>query len=334
MLSRFIVLLLCLGFAVPASAGEETVLKIATLAPEGSTWWKLFIDFDKRVREESKGRVRLKIFAGGVAGDEPDVVRKMRVGSLAGGAVTSVGLGEIQPALLALQAPGLYASWDELDAVRQRMADKLASLLAEKGYVVLFWGDVGFNRIFSQTKIERPADVGKTKMWVWTQDNVHRVLWDTAGVKAVPLGVPDVLPSLQSGLIDAYPTPPLAAVSLQWFSRSKFMLDLPYSVTIGAFVLSTKSMEKLSAEDRAALMKVSQDMGKELAALVRADNLRAVDAIKRAGIQVTAPSNEAKAEWEKLTAKAADAAAGNVYPKELLAEIREAIRAYRAAGGK
>jgi TRAP-type C4-dicarboxylate transport system substrate-binding protein len=319
---------------VPARAADEQVFKIATLAPEGSTWWKLFVDFDKNVKAATNNRVKFKIYAGGVAGDEPDFVRKMRVGGLQGAAVTSVGLAEIQPALMALQAPGLFNSWDELDAVRAKLADQLAKLLAEKGYVVLFWGDVGFNRIFSQVKVETPADAQKTKMWLWTQDNVHKVLWETAGVKTVPLGVPDVLPSLQSGLIDAIPAAPLAAVSLQWFSRTKFMLDLPYNVTIGAFVVSSKALDKLSAEDKAALMKIAASTSVELSKIVRADDKKALDAIKKAGVQVTVPSDAAKKQWAELCDKAADAAAGPVYPKELLTQAREAVKAYRAAGGK
>jgi TRAP-type transport system periplasmic protein len=320
--------------AARTSAAEEHVFKIATLAPEGSTWWKVLVDTDKKLADKSGGRLRLKIYAGGVAGDEPDFVRKMRVGSLQGAGVTSVGLAEIQPALLALQAPSLIRSWDELDMARNKVGDRLQALLAEKGFVVLLWADVGFNRLFSQTKIERPEDLKKVKAWVWTEDGVYRTYYETAGVKAVPLALPDVLPSLQTGLIDAQCSPPLAALSLQWFTKAKYMLDFPIGAVIGAAVLTQKSLERLSPEDRALVTALGKEAGAAMRDAARRDNEQSVDALKKAGIQVVTPDASARAAWEELGKRAALNGAGPVYPKDLYEEIAKAVADYRATSGK
>ena len=322
----FVVLL-----ATSAEAAEHE-FKIATLAPEGSTWWKVLKEADKRLDDLSGGRVRFKIYAGGVAGDEPVAVRKMRLGQLQGAGMTSVGLAEIQPALLALQAPGLYQNWKELDDVRNHLSEQFKSLLGEKGFVVLTWVDVGFNRMFTNVRITKPEDMKALKPWCWTQDGVYRAYYAKAGANAVLVGVPEVLPGLQTGLIDSFSAPPLVAVSMQWFSRAKFMLDVPQNATIGAIVLKKSAVDKLSAADQLILTQVGRELGDKLAAAVRADNEASMEAIRKAGITVVTADVAAKQAWQALGEQSSDqAAADGVYPKALLQEIRRVVRGLRVA---
>ncbi len=329
---RYLVLLLIWAFAFSAEAA--TTFKIASLAPEGSTWFKMFKGMDSRLRELSGGRMELRIYAGGVAGDEVDVVRKMRVGQLQGGAITSVGLAEIDARMLVLQAPGLFESWEELDYARAQLREHLAALLREKGYVVWLWGDIGFNRIFSKQVVRVPEDLKATKAWCWTYDSNYLALFEVVGVKPIMLGVPEVLAGLQTGLIDSFSVAPLAAVSLQWFSRAKYMLDVPLTVTIGAIVLTRKSLDALSVEDQALLMQVGAEFSPKMAKAVRDDNQKSIEAIRKAGITIIPADQQLKAAWAAVTKAAADQAAGTVYPPELLAEVRAAVAAYRAHGGK
>ena len=326
------VLGLSMGLMFPsleASARKKT-FKVATLAPEGSTWWKVFKIADKRLRDLSSKRMKIRLYAGGVAGDEPDVVRKLRVKQLHGAALTSVGLSEIQPAMLVLQAPGLFRNWEELDHVRKVMADKFQGLLAEKGYFALLWGDVGFNRFFSNERIQEPGQVKQTKPWCWTQDGVYQAFYEVLGTNPVLVGVPEVLPGLQTGLLNAYSSPPLAAVSLQWFNRSKYMLDHALNVTIGALVMRKKDVDELPQEDRDIIYKVGAEIGPQLAAMVREDNRKSVDAIRAKGIEVVSLSDDAAKAWSDLERSAADMAAGKVYSPELLAEVRSTVKAFRA----
>lgn len=326
------VLFLGLGLMLAPTAGyAKTTIKVATLAPEGSTWWKLFGEAAQEVKRRTDGRVQIKLYAGGVAGDEPDAVRKMRVGRLQGAAVTSVGLAQIQPAMLVLQAPGLFNSWEELDYARNKLTQRFADLLAEKDFVTLMWGDIGFNRVFSTSKVEAPGDMAGTKPWCWTQDGTYQAFYNAVGVNPVLASVPDVLPGLQTGRINAFTSPALVAVSFQWFSHTKYVLDYPQSVTIGAVVLTKQTLDELSPEDRETLFAIGRAFEPRLAAAVREDNERALAAVKKAGLQVTTPSPEVKARWQQVGQKSADAASGTVYPKALLDEVRAAVNEYRAS---
>lgn len=329
--SRLVCLALALTVGVPSTIhAKKRTFKIATLAPEGSTWWKIFTLADRRLRELSDNRMRIKLYAGGVVGDEPDAVRKMRVGQLHGAAVTSVGLAEIAPALLVLQAPGLFKTWEELDAVRVRMGDRFKEMLEAKGFSVLLWGDVGFNRLFSTSAIQVPSDLRSTRPWCWTQDAVAQATYEAAGATPVLLGVGDVLPGLQTGLVNAYSTPPLVAVSLQWHSRVKHMLDLPLSATIGAVLVRKKTLDELTAEERRILDQLIGELLPKLYNRVRDDDAKAITAVKSSGVSVSVPSEEARNAWAHVSRQAAEAAVGKVYPRALLDEVRRHIAAYRA----
>jgi TRAP-type transport system periplasmic protein len=329
-----VIFLVGLFLSLPLAAAEHEI-KMATLAPEGSTWWRVFKEADTRLKQLTNGRVELKVYGGGVAGDEPVVVRKMRLGQLHAAAMTSVGMAEIQPALLALQAPGLFQSWQELDKVRSRLSDPLKALLAEKGFVVLSWGDVGFNRLFSNIKVQKPQDLKSLKPWCWTQDGVYRTYYTQAGVHPVMVGVPEVLPGLQTGLLDSFSSPPLVAVAMQWMHKAKYMLDVPLNVTIGAVILKKSAIDKLSPQDQQALHQVSNEIGQKLARAVREDNDTAVQAIQKSGMQIVSVDPTTKALWQNLGEEAADKAAKDgVYPMSLLQDIRRVIKEVRVADAR
>ena len=172
--STFLSFAIFMTLAGPAVG--QTVLKIATLAPENSAWDKVFKRFEKEVETATSGTLDLKVYNGGVQGDEEVVVRKMKSGQLDGAALTAVGLSKIVPNALVLQLPGLFTSYKELDYVRKKMNDELTAEFDKQGYVFLGWGDVGFAYIFSNTPIEKPEDLQKAKMWAWSADPIASVI--------------------------------------------------------------------------------------------------------------------------------------------------------------
>ena len=206
--------LLALSFGGVAHA--QSTLKIATLAPEGSAWMVAFHEWAKNVEEHTGGKIKIKFFAGGTAGAERDAVRKMRLGQLNGAAVTAIGLGLINSEVRVLELPMLIDTYGELDYVRNKLDAELRKKFEDKGYVLLAWGDVGPVHIFSNTPIKGKADLAQLKLWAWVDDALVRALFTQLGVNGVPLGVPDVLPSLQTGLINACYGSPLSTLALQW----------------------------------------------------------------------------------------------------------------------
>src|SRR5262245_57186285 len=196
----------------PAEA-EAREVKIATLAPDGSAWAKIMAEGGKKIGEKTSGRVQVKYFFSGSQGDERDVVRKMKLGQIDGSALTAVGLGLIKGDVRVLELPFLIKNNQELDYVRDKMAPDFEKQFADAGYVLIAWGDVGWTHYYSNREIKNKEDLKAVKMWAWTDDPIVRAFFKRMDINGVPLGVPDVLPALQTDTINACYGSPLAAVA-------------------------------------------------------------------------------------------------------------------------
>ncbi|GMV43653.1 MAG: hypothetical protein AMXMBFR64_53690 [Myxococcales bacterium] len=314
---------LCLTAGLLTTASAEVVIKVATLAPERSAWDKVFRAFKKDLEKESAGRLSVKIYAGGVQGDEAVVVKKMKTGQIGGGALTAVGLGAIYPDVLVLQLPSLFADYKSLDHARDTLRQEFEREFESRGYVLLGWGDVGFAHFFSNVPIRTPDDLKKVKMWAWTADPISGAVASRAGSNPVPLGVPDVLPSLNTGLIDGFYASPLAAIALQWFTKAKYMTKDPVALGIGATVISKAQWDAIPAEDQAILRRVADKWHKILIKKVRQDNARSFDLLQKQGIQLVDQSAEDKAAWRRLAEGVQKDLVGKVYPQALLDRVKK-----------
>jgi TRAP-type C4-dicarboxylate transport system substrate-binding protein len=313
------------GAPLVARGAAKTVLKIATLAPDGSTWHKAFKEVAREVKARTEGAIDIKIYAGGVMGDEPAMIRKMRTGQLDGAAVTSVGLHDIDPQLLMLQLPLLFRNDDELDRVRDAMKDKFDALLLKAGFLKTGDGDVGATYLFSNTPIAEPSDVKGCKMWVWDSDPISKETMKVAGVNGVPLGVPDVLPSLQTGVIDAFANSPYGAIALQWYTKAKYVTNLKLSFTIGGSVLRAKTWDGLSEEHKTVMREVAEATHDKLLKRIRSDNKKAIGTLKEKGISVVEPTNMSA--WLDLSVKVRENLTGKVFDKDLMAEMLKHLNA-------
>ncbi len=318
-----------IGLFAPEAEAQKPkhIIKIASLAPKGSTWAKSFERTNREIRKATGGQVAMKIYPGGVMGDESAMVRKMRTGQLDGGAVTSVGLGDIAPEVLVLQLPLTFKNYKELDYVRDKMSDTLTGLLEEKGFILLHWGDVGFNYIFTNTPVQTPDDIRKTKMWVWEADPISKEVMKVSGVNGTLLGVPDVMPSLQTGVIDAYANSPYGAVALQWHSQAKYVTNLKLAMTVGGLVISKKSWEKLPEKHQKTIREIASKNGKTLLKSIRSDNKQAISTIKKNGIKMIKPENMGA--WFTMAKKTRESLQGNLFSKALVDEMLGHLKAFR-----
>ena len=204
---------------VDAQAGETITLRIATLAPRGSPWHRVFMAWNNSLRERTGGRLELQIFPGGSQGDERDFIRKIRIHQLEGAAVTSIGLGLVVRPVLVLQAPGIFSDYAQLDRARTGMDSEFRGLFADNGMQLIGWGDVGRGRIFSNRPILQPTDLRSVRPWVPTDDAMFTEFLSVIGANGVRLGIPEVLPGLSTGQIDTVVASATAASALQWHTR-------------------------------------------------------------------------------------------------------------------
>ena len=294
-----IVLLAVLAAVCAGHAAAPMPIKFGTLAPQGSPWDPIMREMGATLKAETAGGVELRIYAGGVAGDEPDMVRKMRIGQLHAAALTVMGLAQIAPEMNALQMPMLFRSYDEMDHVMKAVTPQLEATLQKQGFKVLNWVDAGWVHLFSQAPVVRPADLKPQKLFVWLGDTAAVEAWKAEGFSPVPLPSTEIFTGLQSGLINAFSTTPLAALSFQWFRLARNMTDLNWAPLVGATVITSKKWQELPAPYQAVLSRSAAAAGDRVRKETRQLGDEAVAIMKQHGLRVVPVPRDAAEEWER-----------------------------------
>ncbi len=317
------------GTALPASAER---IKLGTLAPEGSPWHNAIRDLAEAWREISDGEIETVIYAGGVAGDDADMVRKMRIGQLHVAALTAQGLSQITQSVFAFQLPMLLRSNEELDYVRERVGPRIEAELEAKGFKLLLWGDVGSVRFFTKEPVVYPDDLRKYKMFTWAGGGVAEA-WRAMGVEVVPLNVADILTALQSGMIETVPTTPVAALSHQWFGIANHMTDMSFAPLVGGLVISNRTWNRLPEDIRPELVRAAREVGERLRAEIRAFEAKAIEAMVERGLTIHPVPSEIVDQWEAESGEGYPALVGVNVPADIVTEMEQARDEYRANGG-
>lgn len=304
---KLLALVSCVLLLPNLAPAQTVVVKMATLAPKGSSWHLILQQMAEKWKTISGGRVTVTLYPGGVAGDDEDVVRKMQLGTLNAALLTSFGLGDIDRNVLALQIPMLYDSYQELDFVREKMSPEFEKIYEQKGFVVLNWTDAGWVNLFARKPVRTPDDLRALKLFTGAGDVQTIELWKSAGFEPVPLPATEISTALQTGLITALPSPPQAAVILQWYNEAKYMTDLNWAVLIGATVISKKAWDKIPAELHAPLLEAAREAGKQLRDEIRQRGPTDVEAMQKRGLTVVHLDAAAVQLWKQV--------AENAYPK-------------------
>ena len=302
-ISRLLVVLLLL--VATSSATGEAIFKVATIAPDGTTWLRELRAAGKSVESDTQGRVKFKYYPGGVMGDDQAVIRKMRAGQLQGGILLTSVFAKRVPSVEVFTQTLHFKSYDEVDLVRDAMDPIIVRDLEVAGYICFGLSEIGFAYAMSKEPFTSIRDARKRKVWVPKGDQLAAGVLRSFGIAPKPLSPIDVLTGLQTGLIDTITSPASPAIALQWHSQIKYVLDLPLLYLYGVYVVNKKQFQRLSEADQA---NVRDHMG--MAALnagkqTREDNTVSMGVILRRGVQLLKPTEQEVAEWlaESSTAK-------------------------------
>ncbi len=320
------------------ASSQPVVVKMATIVPEGSQYHLILREMAEKWKAASGGAVELRLYPGSVAGDDVDVVRKMRLGTLNGALLTSVGVGAIDKSVYALEIPMLYRSYEEVDYVLGKMAPKLEAALDTKGFVVLNWVDAGWVHFFTKSPAATPDQLKPQKLFSWAGDAEATEIWKGAGFSPVPLPSTEISTALQTGLVSALPTTPQAAVILQWYTHAKNMTDVKWALLLGATVVTKASWEKVPATARPALLALAKEAGARMRDETRKAGDRDVAAMQKRGLNVVPVDVKAEAAWRATAEGVYDRIRGKIIPAEAFDEARRLLADFRkqkeAAGAR
>jgi TRAP-type C4-dicarboxylate transport system substrate-binding protein len=296
-----LVLALALALAPRVDAAE---LKIATIAPEGSSWMQQMRQAADLVKARTEGRVALKFYGGGVMGNDKKVLRKIRVGQLDGSTFTPSGLAEVYPDLGIYGLPLLFESLEEVDQVRARADARMRAGLEQAGFVSFGFAEGGFAKLMSNVPVRTLADLAGRKIWVPEGDRISYAAMQALGLAPVTLPLTDVLTGLQTGLIDIVATSAVGALVLQWHTKVKYYTDLPVAYVVATLAIARASFESLPAADRAIVREVMEEAYRRIDRDNRIENAEAETALATYGIRRVEPDPDQVPQWRRVVGEA------------------------------
>ena len=314
----------------PAWAGP-TMIKTAVVTPEGSTWVKVLKQMAADVKAQTHGEVEFTIYAGGVSGDEADVLRKMQVNRMHAAGLSGVGLGIILPEVRVLEAPLLFRNDGEIDAVRERIFDYFAEAFLKKGYVLLGFTEGGWVYLFSRLNLSREEEFRAAKMWVWKGDQVAETLLHNFGVRTTPLHIAEVNTGLETNMIDSFYSPPLAAIAFQWHARVQYILDYPLADSTAGLLMTRRAFQALTPGQQTVLKQSARKHCRELVVLTRQENRDAMAVLKSQGLTFVPPSPDQLTAFQADARKTYDQSIPDLYPRSLFDRIQTILKQVRAA---
>jgi len=329
---KFKLATLVLGAVIALNTfAADPQLRIGTLAPKNSLYHRQLMALGEAWRTAQGGHGKYLVYPDGSQGGETDMVRRMRIGQLQGGLLSVVGLREIEPSIAALQnMPMMFKSWDEVDYVREKMRPAMEKKFLEKGFVVLAWGDAGWVRFFSKEPAFAPNDFKKMKFFAWGAEADQQEIMKSLGYTPVPLETADILPAIQTGMINAVPSTPYFALATQIYTTANNMLDMNWAPVVGALIITKKAWDELSPDGQAAVREAGAKVGVQLRAKARQEVDEAVDAMKKRGLTVNKPNAEQMKAWDVLAEGLYPRIRGKLVPAEQFDEVVRHLKDFRA----
>jgi TRAP-type C4-dicarboxylate transport system substrate-binding protein len=313
-------------------AAQGIALKIATVVPDGSIWDKNLKQMATEWKQASGDRVTATIFSGGSQGDEPTVLRKIRLDALQGASLTVVGLANIDASFNVFNMPFFFDSYDELNAVVEKMTPVLKQRVDQKGFVLLNWGHGGWLQVFSKRPIKTVADLKAARLWTTAGDDRMTQWYKAHGFQPRAMALTDVLTGLTTGMIDALPSPPIGALAFQWNRQAPYMLDIGLAPVVGATVVSKRAWMKIPEADRQKLQQSALEVEKRLLAEVPKQDRFAVGLMQQQGLTLTKAEGP---EWKTEAEALATTMRGEMVPRDifdLALKERDAYRQRKPAG--
>lgn len=315
--------------------GQKTyTIKMATVAPEGSSWMREMHEFEQQLVEMTDGQISFRIYANAVQGSEKDVLRKMKLGQIDAATFTGVGLGDIVPEVRILDLPFLFRNSEEVDYVYNNLFDEFQQKFEKKGFYLVGWAEVGFVYLFTKKPVACVSDFRNIKMWLWKGDPLAKATFEAMNISAIPLEITDVHTSLQTGLIDGVYISPYGVLALQWYVRTNYILEYPLTNSVGAVLMTTKKLNSMPEDLRQILIDETRKSMRRIVVSSRKDNLESLTVLQEAGLNLIPPKNQAAIdEFNAAGIAVREKLVGKLYSQELLDKVIRLLDEYRASHG-
>ncbi len=312
-----------------ALARPKHLFKVASLAPDGSVWVQKFKQFSDEVKAKTKGEVGFRVYPGGIMGDDMAMYRKMRVGQLHGGGFTMTGISNVVPDFRIMSIPFLFQSYDEVDAVNSGLLPLFKQRFDDQGMTLIAMTEVGFIYTMSVNPVATMDELQQTKSWIPAGDPIATAFLSNIGITPIQLSIPDVLSSLQTGLIDTVFNSLYGSIVLQWFTKARYVTDIPFGYAYGAFLLDKKKFSRLSREQQDIIHAVAQRHFSVLMEATRTSNEESRGVLEKHGVEFVAAEEGAVVQLRKHRDKAVAELSEQAFSSEVYDTAMGALTQFR-----
>ena len=304
-------------------SAKKIIIKMASLAPEGTVYHGMLIEMGQQWKKVTNGEVVLRVYPGGIIGDERDMIRKIRLGQFHAAAVSTEGLHEINPDVYVFSLPLVYDNHDDVEWMRSQMDDRIRTGMTNNGFELLTWADVGWVHHFSTAPVIFPDDLKKLKMFVWAGGYKAAELWKKGGFQPVPLASTDIMPGLQTGLIQSASTVPIFALSQQLFGIANYMLDMKWGLLTGALIIDSKTWNRIKPEYQKEMVSIAKRIIDSKKDIIRDGGEAAISAMEKYGLKVHRQTPDELKSWKDFVTSWEDEIRGGYIPVELYDTVQE-----------
>jgi TRAP-type C4-dicarboxylate transport system substrate-binding protein len=326
--TTLLLFVLCLSFSLTNALIAQTI-KVGSLVPKGSPWDRRIHALAADFARITDGKVTLRIYSHGVAGDEPDLIRKMRIDQLQAAGLSVAGLSQIFSDIVVPALPFMVENETELKYLLEKMSPFFNAEFEKRGFKVLFYNFAGWAHFFSRHPIVYPGDLKKQKMWVLEGSAKELNAWKKLGFNAVSLSTMDILVQLQTGGVDAFVSSPLIAAANQWFGIANHMSGLRYAPFFGAFVITRKAWNRIPSQFHSEILEAA----KSCAIKMEEDTIRAVeDAVRvmqKYGLKISEYPEDAREKWREFMETAIGLLLEGQFSQESYARAKSLLREHR-----
>ena len=322
-MKRIILILLLVSTCLHA---RKTVIKVATLAPEGTAWHDILIDLGQKWNQATNGEVQVRIYPGGILGDERDMVRKMRIGQIHAAALSTEGLSELAPEFSAFFLPLAYQDFDDVNNVLANLLPGLSKEMENDGVKLLYVSDLSWAYWFSTEPIRVPSDLKDKKIFTWAGNYEYEKVYRKAGYTVVPLAGTELLSGLQTGLINTFSTVPLYALARQTFGIATHMLDMKWGLLLAGVVIDVKTWNKIPKKYHAGLIQILDEIKERSVNVNRESELQAIEAMKQYGLQVHTLTPNEEQQWRKEVQRLGPIMRGNTISEETFDRVMNILQ--------
>ena len=312
------------------SNSQAMTLKIATLAPDGTTWMKKMRAAATEINKKTEGRVKFKFYPGGVMGNDKSVMKKIRLGQLQGGALTGGSLASIYPDMQIYSLPMVFENYEEIDHVRPIIDPLLKKGMSDKGFTILGISDGGFAYLMSDSTVKNIDDLKQKKLWIPEDDVLNEALFRKMGVYPVTLPLADVYTGLQTGLIDTIGATTTGALAFQWHTRIRSITDVPLLYLVGVLVVDNKRFNKISPADQKIVKNVVAQTYAAMDDINRKDNDSARQALQKMGTEFVRPDEKEIAYWNTYADEVIEETGKKAASPELYKQLKDLLATQRS----